>query len=127
MGRPALTEQELHQRLIRLRNLEQLHAKAKQRIASLEELVSLQTAHIQSWEEANEQLRVRVAELETMVFGRSRDKSGPVGQEPPHAGDRDSGPPRAKASYRRPIPLDDQVTRTELVPVGSCHSCHGPL
>jgi transposase len=127
MGRPTLTEQEIHQRLIRLRNLEQLHAKAKQRIASLEELANLQAAHIQSLEEANEQLKVRVAELEKMVFGRRRGQDGSGGHEPPVTPDSSSKQPRTSDSYRRPTPSDNQVTKTELVTVAGCHSCRGPL
>jgi len=126
-----LSEAEVNRRLIRLRNLEQLHAKAKARIAQQDETIAelrqQMTEMRQMFEEVIERQQIRIAELEKMVFGRK-----PKGKDDSASGPESDNvstprPPDAKSSHRRPIPPADQITNIELVPVSGCHSCGGPL
>jgi transposase len=81
----------------------------------------------QLFEETVERQQIRIAELERMVFGRRpKGKDGSSGSGKSNAGG-DSKPPNASSLHRRPIPPEDQITSTELVPVTGCHSCGGTL
>lgn len=127
-----LSEAEVNRRLVRLRNLEQLHAKAKARIAQqdvvIAELRQQMTEMKQMFEEVIERQQIRIAELEKMVFGR-RPKGKDGSSSGPSSNDT-SGPPKppgTKSSHRRPIPPASQITGTEQVAVDGCHSCGGPL
>lgn len=139
-----LSEQEIKQRLIRLRNLERLYAKQVQSNASLkeearrirEQIVALTV----QFEAVIEAQTIRIAELERMVFGRkqSKDKTPPddgVGSDDASESDSSeaggspssSKSPRSKDSYRRPVPPAEMVTGEEYVAVTECGHCHGPL
>lgn len=118
-----LTEGEIQERLVRLRNLERLHAVARERIARQEEQIAAQAARIAQLESLNEKLLLRVEELERMVFGRKRSRE----ETPPDAG---TSPPssvphlsRSPSSYRRPIPSPSVVTAEEYVSVAACRHC----
>jgi transposase len=127
-----LSEAEVNRRLIRLRNLEQLHAKAKARIAQqdvvIAELKQQMSEMKQMFEEVIERQQVRIAELEKMVFGR-RPKGKDDSSSDPGAGTAGSSskPPPSKGSHRRPIPPANQITNTQQVPVDGCHSCGSSL
>lgn len=131
MSRIPLTEQEIKYRLIEWSNLKRLHAKDQKIKADLKQelrLVRTQLAElVTQFEATNEAQAIRIAELEKMVFGRrpkGKDDSS-SGSGPADAGS--TNPPRAKSSHRRPIPPEDQITKTEQVTVDGCHSCGGPL
>jgi len=132
MSRTPLTPAEIKYRLIEWNNLKRLHAKDQKIKADLKQelrLVRVQLAELAAqFEATNEAQAIRIAELEKMVFGRRpKGKDG----SSTDSGNSDTSdtpkPPRAKSSHRRPIPPADQITSTELVPVGGCHSCGGPL
>lgn len=126
MSQP-LTEGEIEHRLVRLRNLERLHATARERIAKQEHIIAEQTARITALESLNEKLLLRVEELERMVFGRkrSREETPPdTGMPPPPAVPI---PPRSPSSYRRPVPPPAAITKEEHVPVDACRHCGGSL
>jgi hypothetical protein len=69
-----------------LRNLQHLYAKAREHITKLEEIIHLQDEQIVTQAEQNQVLQklvkaqsIRIAELETTVFGKKKDK----GKKPP--------------------------------------------
>lgn len=127
-----LSEAEVNRRLIRLRNLEQLHARAKARIAQqdvvIAELKQQMSEMKQLFEDVIERQQIRVAELEKMVFGR-RPKGKGDSSSDSGAGNAGSSskPPPSKGSHRRPVPPANEITSTQQVAVGGCHSCGGPL
>jgi len=127
-----LTEAEVKHRLIRLNNLERLYAKQVQSNTSLKAEVMRLRAELADrsarYENEIETLKFQVAELRQMVFGRRpKDKDG----SSPDPGTGTTGgntkPPSPPGSHRRPIPPEDQITKTEQVAVDGCHSCGGPL
>lgn len=121
-----LTEGEIHDRLTRLRNLERLHAAARERITRLEEENRALRVELAAQRALNERLLLRVEELERMVFGRKkqRDETGtppvPPGDTAPSLPD-----PRPPSSYRRPVPRDTDVTAEMHSPVETCRHCGG--
>jgi hypothetical protein len=135
-----LTEKEIKQRLIRLRNLERLYARqcevnqvVKEQNRLLREKITLLEQTISTYEQLKESLSIRIAELERMVFGRKKNKKDKTPPDDISGSDSDTGnqqsskPSRPKDSYRRPTPPDEAVTDEEYVPVSECGHCHGPL
>ncbi|MBI1974998.1 MAG: IS66 family transposase [Parcubacteria group bacterium] len=119
-----LTEEEVHKRLIRLRNLEYLHGKARERIVVLET--------------ENKRLRYRVKELEqntrdlngkieALSFQFEQVKNKLFGKKPilNRLAQRREKKERDVLSYQRPIPK--QSTKTESHPVHACAHCRGVL
>lgn len=88
----TLSPKEISDRMIRLRNLERLHAVQKERNAALEILVANQTVIIDNQAKIIESLKLRIEELEKMVF---RKKKAITEEETrPKDKDPDSKPPR---------------------------------
>lgn len=119
-----LSEAEIKKRLVRLTNLERLHAQDQQIKAELRaENKQLRTDITELKEYFSgiiETQAARITELETQVYGRkNRFRSG--------GGHKAPKPPRDAASYRRPKPSDDEVTSEEHHPISACHHCGGPL
>ena len=131
---PELSKKEIEKRLTKLKNLERLHPIARQRVKLLEkekkglkEQVEAQGRLIRLQAEVIEKLKLRVEELERMVFGRKKKKKG----EDNEGLDKDSKPkdkkPRHPSTYRRPIPKDEDITETNDYPIGNCPDCGTPL
>lgn len=103
-----LPEAEIRQRLVRLRNLEQLHTERKERNQKLEtELRDLQVRYERDMAQRDqliEKLMLRIGDLEKMVFGskHNRDNDSASG----HSASADDGAQpkqrRLKTSYQRP-------------------------
>lgn len=122
----SLTEGEIQDRLVRLRNLERLHAAAKVRIARQDAVIVEQAVRITHLEALNEKLLLRVEELERMVFGRKREHAD--GPPPPPFPEAPTAPqPRPPSSYRRPLPSVADITDHAHVPVEACRHCGGAL
>lgn len=120
-----LSDSVIAARMIELRNLRRLHTKSRQRellkdvrIKELESIVIEQQATIET-------LKIQMAELQTMVFGRK--KRPPTGT-PVSVGvmNGSSKQPRNKGSYRRPLPPVSAITATEIISVNRCE-CGGEL
>jgi transposase len=121
-----LTDTEVAQRMVELRNLRTLHAVSRKRerykdvrIQELETTVAGQQTVIAT-------LQIQLAELQTMVFGRK--KRPPTGGTPVGPDTGLSVPeklPRSKASYRRPIPPASSVTAEEILPLPAVCACGG--
>ena len=113
-----LTKKEIYERMIELRNLRKLHATQKKRITALKAENKLLKERVRELEEENSILRGEVAdikyqltELQTTLFGKKRraretmeDEDDDV-EKPPRT-------PRSPDSYHRPIPKDEEVTKT---------------
>ena len=132
MSRTPLTPVEIKFRLIEWNNLKRLHAKDQKIKADLKQELRLVRAQLATlaaqFEATNEAQAIRIAELEKMVFGRrSKGKDDSSSSSSSSGTGGASKPPRAKSSHRRPIPPENQITNTEQVAVGGCHSCGGPL
>jgi hypothetical protein len=111
-----LTKKELYERMVELRNLRKLHAAARTRVTTLEAENRALTARVRSLEEENAVLRGEITdvkyqleEFKVMLFKKKR-----VVRDTTDADDEDRPPhkPRTPDSYRRPIPKDDEVTKT---------------
>jgi len=129
MAGNSLSKIEVGKRLVRLRNLERLHKKQgvtilrlrKENSALKAEVVTLKGV-VAMQQRTIEDLKLQIAELRTIVFGRKR-----VPTE--HDDDRDVPPqphaPRRKESYKRKIPDSAEVTDTKEYPILHCTGCGG--
>ena len=116
-----LSEKEIGQRLVRLRNLERLHEKARKRIVSQEKEIKFLRLRVRELEEQSkekdktiESFRLQLEEIKIKVFGKKKDKN----DEPPQKrqpADRDS------SSYQRPI--QDEITEEKSHPINNCPKC----
>lgn len=113
MSKLRLSYEEVKKRLLRLRNVERLYAEQKVRIKSLSEENRLLKQRVLLLEKANaaqqktiDDLKLQIEELRVMVFGKKKQKDA----------DNDESnkikTKRAKASYQRPLPKDDEITET---------------
>lgn len=122
MGRKHLSEAEITRRLVRLRNLERLHAHAQQHIVELKaENKELRTVVASQDDRLNTQA-MQIAELQAMVFGKK--KKPPAGTVVPVLSDT-TPVSRSKASYRRPIPPASAVTSEVAAPLPETCACGG--
>jgi hypothetical protein len=123
-----LTEQEIKQRFVRLQNLERLYPIAKKRIEKLEKenkelkrenqelraIVMAQAAII-------EKFKLRIEDLEIKIFGKKKGKKNDNGN------DDSQKKPRPADSYRKPIPSESEITKTQEYPIVDCPDCGTPL
>jgi len=130
---PKLSKKEIEERLTKLRNLERLHPIARQRVELLEKekkdlrgIVAAQGKLIRLQAEVIEKLKLRVEELERMVFGKRKKKNKDVEQNKDSSKRKDKKP-RDPNTYRRPIPKDEDITETNDYPLGNCPDCGTPL
>lgn len=121
MSKP-LSKKEIYDRLIRLRNLERLHAVQSEQNRLLKEIVKRQDETIAMQAKAIETFKLRIEELERMVFRKKKAKT----EEEPNKDDTDPKPPvvRTSASYRRLVPKDSEVTEEMLHSIDHCPDCH---
>lgn len=123
MAQMRLSQKEIKKRLIKLRNLERLHAEQKarnERLTTENKRISVLETTILAQQKTIEDLKLQIEELRTMVFGRKKQK--PID-------DDDLLPPKEKVertsdSYKRPIPKDAEVTETKIHPMNKCNQCH---
>lgn len=115
-----LSETDIRQRLIRLRNLEQLYAKARERITLLETENRHLKERIKELEERDsdkntkiEALAFQLEQIQTRVFGK-RPTALCIAV-------RRERKERNTASYRRPVPT--HITETRRHPVRACAHC----
>jgi hypothetical protein len=119
----GLTPEEIAKRLIRLNNLELLHANQRQRIQKLvaenKELkrrIATLTAAVGTQAATIDDLKLQMEELRTIVFGKKKEKEDDGFPPPPLALRK----PRTKESYRRKPPTENEITGTESHPIGRC-------
>lgn len=119
-----LTNEEIKQRLIRLRNLEYLYGKARERIALLEAENQQLKARIKELEKRDsdkntriEALAFQLEQIQNRVFGK---KPNPL-----RLAVKRELKERTISSYRRPIPT--RITETRRHPVSACAHCSRKL
>ena len=123
--RTKLSDKEINQRLIRLRNLERLHKEARKRIVFLEKENRFLRLRVKELEDRDkekdkiiESLMLQMEEIKIKVFGKKKDKDNESPVERQRA-NRDS------SSYKRPIP--NEITRIENHLIDKCSVCDTPL
>jgi transposase len=123
-----LTDQEIKQRFVRLQNLERLYPIARKRIEKLEKenkelkreneelraIVMAQAAII-------EKFKLRIEDLEIKIFGKKKGKKKNNGN------DDSQKKQRPADSYRKPIPSESEITKTQEYPIANCPDCGTPL
>lgn len=130
-----LTKQEIKQRLIRLQNLKRLYSVAKERIEKLEkktkeqnEIIGQLNEVVKMQAEVIENLKLRVEELAQMIFKKKKNKD--KNDDGALSGNCQSSAkkhPRPADSYRKPIPDEDEITKTQEYCVFRCPDCHTRL
>ena len=119
-----LTEEDIKHRLIELRNLKVLYAKARERIALLEAETKQQKERIKELEAKDKDKGEKIS---AMAFQLEQIKNKLFGKKPlvnrmlPKKEKKN----RDAFSYQRPIPKN--VTETKSHPVSECAHCHGLL
>ena len=119
-----LTEEEVKCRLIELRNLKVLYAKARERIALLEAETKQQKERIKELEAKDKD---KGEKIEAMAFQLEQIKNKLFGKKPilHRILPKQEKKNRNIFSYQRPIPK--QVTETRSHPVNECSDCRGGL
>jgi transposase len=117
-----LTQAEVNQRLLRLRNLELLHTKDQQTKAALRKENKQLKTLVAELQQQNKTQAIQIAELQTMVFGKKRKP--PTGHHIPEL-PKPEVPPRSKESYRRPSPPAHAITAEEPIPLPETCACGG--
>ena len=119
-----LSDKEINQRLIRLRNLERLYPIARKRIADHEKEIRFLKLLVKELEQKDKEkdkiiqsLVMQMEELKIKVFGKKKPKDND--KKPPKNPDRDP------SSYKRPIPTG--ITKEDNHPIDNCSTCDTPL
>ena len=119
-----LSKGEISKRLIRLRNLENLHAKARERIVFLEKENKQLKQRVRELEDKNKDLN---GKIESLSFQFEQIKNKLFGKKPiiNRILEKKEKQNRDIFTYHRPIPT--KVTKTKRHPVIACVHCHGKL
>ena len=119
-----LTEEEVKHRLILLRNLKVLYAKAKERIVLLEAETKQQKERIKELEAKDKD---KGEKIEAMAFQLEQIKNKLFGKKPlvHRILPKQEKKNRDNFSYQRPIPKN--ATETRPHPVSECAHCRGAL
>jgi transposase len=114
-----LSKKEVYERMVELRNLRKLHASARARIQVLEEENRVLKASIVTLQAENAQLkreyadvRYQLEEIKTLLFGKKRTARATLKEDDDEESHKPPRTPRSPDTYRRPIPTDDEVTKT---------------
>lgn len=119
---PKLSDEQIKQKLAEGRNYKRLYHELKDRYdavvaenTQLKQLLAEQKAY---FEAILENQQARIAELETMVFGRKPKGGAPATAKAiPHKQARTPG------SYRRPLPPASAITHRAHHSITDCHRC----
>lgn len=131
-----LSQEEINQRLIKLRNFEQLYPelkakyeRAQEEIRSLKDQFILIKEELAAQKDLNQKLQLQVEELRVMVFGRKKKKEQPDGDDSSdhHSSSSSEKVPRSPTSFRRSKPQDLDITSTTTHPLTHCPHCQTPL
>jgi len=125
-----LTDQEINNRLIRLRNLEQLYPRLQEENQRLKAEVKELRIIVQTQAQIIEKLKLQIEELQKMVFGKKKkkkdkDKNQPDSEE--EESSNETKKPRPPSTYRRPPPKDEEITDKTYFDLPSCPDCGGIL
>lgn len=125
-----LTKDEFKERLIRLRNLERLYPIARERTERLEkenkELKQQLAAVIATYDALIEKLKLRIEELEKMIFGRRNRKKPESDNQKKGRFDKLKNlfkKKRSALSFRRPISKQEDIAEVIDYPIEKCPDC----
>ena len=117
-----LSDTVIAQRMQELRNLKILHERDRKQIRELKaENIALRALEAEQ-QATIETLKIQIAELQVMVFGK---KKPPTGHHLPNAILDTAKPPRGKDSFRRPLPPASAITAEEAILLPKTCSCGG--
>jgi hypothetical protein len=68
-----------------------------------------------------EKFKLRIEDLEIKIFGKKKNKKKDSGN------DDSQKKPRSADSYRKPIPSESEITKTQEYPIANCPDCGTPL
>lgn len=88
--------------------------------------IELQAQLLEELQKSNQTQAIRIAELESMVFGKKKRKAPPPPGPSGGGGSTHTARPRGHESYRRAVPPDEAVTYTVERSVSGC-ACGGTL
>jgi transposase len=108
------------------KNMPATLAGAREEILLLRPLVFDLQALIEELQKSNQTQAIRIAELESMVFGKKKRKAPPPLGPSGDGGSTHTSTPRGHESYRRSVPPDEAVTDTVERSVSAC-ACGGTL
>ncbi len=121
-----LTKTEINKRLIRLRNLERLYKIARKavdplrkKILFLKRKIKLLENKVGDLTKNNEDQKLRIEELEKMLFKEKRKKKESQKKKKKQT--------RKTSSYRRPIPTENDITDVKRIPIDKCPDCESIL
>ncbi len=122
----SLDKKEINKKLVRLRNLEYLHQQARKRVVFLEKENKLLKQRIFLLEKRDEEknqiiekLMLQLEEIKIKVFGKKKkDKDDKL--NPPKERQKAN---RSSSSYQRPIPNENEITKTENHSIDNCPNC----
>ena len=119
-----LSKAEMGRRMIRLRNLEHLHTKARARVILLEAENRQLKQRIKELEDKNDDLSARI---EALSFQFEQIKNKLFGKKPTveRVVRKRERKERDIFSYQRPIPT--HITETKTHPISQCIHCHAEL
>ena len=131
MSGNSLSAIEVERRLVRLRNLERLYEAQRVTIVHLrsenKELkarIRILEARDKEKDKVIDDLKLQIAELRTIVFGKKRNVQG-EGDDDNDATPPPSRTPRSRESYQRKVPREFEVTETKEYPIVECADCGG--
>jgi Transposase IS66 family len=121
-----LTDTEIKQRLSEGRNYKRLYFELKVKYDEVvfenKQLRIMLAEQKASFEAVIETQNARIAELETMVFGRKPKGGTPIASALPPS-DPKTPKTRTPETYRRPVPAESSITSEEHHPISDCHRC----
>ncbi len=118
-----LTEQEINERLIRLRNLERLYPIARERIIFLEKENKLLKQRVNELEKKDKD---KDQKIEAMALQLEHITNRLFGKKPLNRIiQKQDKKERSVLSYQRPLPK--KITKTESHPIQTCTHCQGEL
>lgn len=129
-----LTDQEIKQRLAKLQNLERLYSVSRERSEKMEQLIkeqgqmiSRQDQIIKAQAELIEKLKLIIEEFEVKIFGKKKDKDRAGKSKNGDGESRAEKKLRPADSYRKPIPKQEEITKTQEYPITNCPDCNTSL
>ena len=128
-----LSQQDINQRLIKLRNYERLYPELKakyqdsqQEIKLLKQRVALLEEEINTQKSINQKLQLQVEELRTMVFGKKKSNK-PDDDLDDSSSKGGSSQSRHASSFRRKLPEESEIMLTTPHQITHCPTCSTPL
>lgn len=119
----ALPEQNHYVPSLRVIELEKENRLLRKQLQERDERIAVLEQEVQD-------LKLRVGELSTLLFRRKKSGKGEDDESPGTGTDAMGGhpasKPRARDSYRRQPPSDDEVTKTEEYALTACQKCGSP-